>query len=96
MRLLANENIPLSAVGALRACGHDVLWIREKSPGITDIEVMELGHREKTYSCHFRQRLWRISFFHEATASKWNNSFSHTYDLFSLHSESSCKSYRVA
>jgi predicted nuclease of predicted toxin-antitoxin system len=47
MRLLANENIPLSAVEALRACEHDVLWIREKSPGITDIEVMELGNREK-------------------------------------------------
>lgn len=40
MRLLANENIPLSAVEALRDCGHDVLWIREKSPGVTDIEVM--------------------------------------------------------
>lgn len=47
MRLLANENIPLSAVEALRRCGHDVLWIREKSPGISDIEVMEIGHREK-------------------------------------------------
>jgi len=34
MRLLANENIPLSAVVALQACGHDVLWIREKAPGI--------------------------------------------------------------
>jgi predicted nuclease of predicted toxin-antitoxin system len=47
MWLLANENIPLSAVGALRACGHDVLWIREKAPGSTDIEVMALGHREE-------------------------------------------------
>jgi predicted nuclease of predicted toxin-antitoxin system len=46
MRLLANENIPLSAVGPPEPVD-DVLWIREKSPGITDIEVMELGHREK-------------------------------------------------
>ena len=47
MRLLANENIPLIAVEALRACGHDVLWLREKAQGITDIEVMGLGHREE-------------------------------------------------
>jgi hypothetical protein len=49
MRLLANENIPMSAVVALRAYGHDVLWIREKSPGITDIEVMALGHRKNVF-----------------------------------------------
>lgn len=46
MRLLANENIPRRAVESLRACGHDVLWIREKTPGISDMEVMGLGHRE--------------------------------------------------
>ncbi len=46
MRLLANENIPLDMVQALRVGGHDVLWIREEVPGSTDIEVMTLAHRE--------------------------------------------------
>ena len=33
MRLLADENFPGDAVTALRAAGHDVLWIRtEASP----------------------------------------------------------------
>jgi hypothetical protein len=30
---LADENIPLAVVGALRERGHDVLWVREDSPG---------------------------------------------------------------
>lgn len=40
MRLLAHENFPAVAVNALRARGHDVAWIREDSPGITDGEVI--------------------------------------------------------
>ncbi|WP_410509045.1 DUF5615 family PIN-like protein [Methanosarcina hadiensis] len=62
MRLLANENIPLNAVRALRDCGHDVLWIREKSPGITDIEVMELGHREKRILVTFDKDFGELAF----------------------------------
>jgi hypothetical protein len=36
MQLLADENFPGDAVTALRAAGHDVLWIRTDAPGITD------------------------------------------------------------
>ena len=46
MRLLANENVPLDAVAALRSADHDVLWVRECFPGIVDQEVLELGQRE--------------------------------------------------
>jgi predicted nuclease of predicted toxin-antitoxin system len=43
MRLLANENIPLDAIEALRKDGHDVLWIRAEAPGSTDLDVMALA-----------------------------------------------------
>jgi predicted nuclease of predicted toxin-antitoxin system len=62
MRLLANENIPLSAVEALRACGHDVLWIREKAPGSTDIEVMALAHREARILVTFDKDFGELAF----------------------------------
>jgi hypothetical protein len=40
MRVLANENFPAVAVDALRLAGHDVIWIRTVSPGISDREVL--------------------------------------------------------
>jgi len=40
MRLLADENFPGDVVSALRAAGHDVLWIRTDAPGITDQDVL--------------------------------------------------------
>lgn len=46
MRLLANENIPLDAVTALRADGHDVAWIAEDAPSITDDAVLARASAE--------------------------------------------------
>ena len=43
MKLLANENIPLKAVWALRSAGEDVLSVTESSPGIADDEVLRLA-----------------------------------------------------
>jgi predicted nuclease of predicted toxin-antitoxin system len=40
MRILANENFPQAAVDALRQDGHDVLWVRAESPGISDRDVL--------------------------------------------------------
>lgn len=39
LRLLLNENTPATLVEALKAAGHDVLWIRLSSPGATDEAV---------------------------------------------------------
>jgi len=36
MRLLADENIPLEAVRALRGVGHDVFSASESAPGASD------------------------------------------------------------
>jgi len=43
MRILADENIPGKAVQGLREGSHDVLWIRESSPGFTDPEIMRIA-----------------------------------------------------
>jgi predicted nuclease of predicted toxin-antitoxin system len=43
MRLLANENVPLQAVEALRAAGHEVHWIAESGPSTEDSSVLALA-----------------------------------------------------
>lgn len=40
MRLLANENVPGPVVVALRAAGHDVLWVKERMAGAKDRDVL--------------------------------------------------------
>jgi predicted nuclease of predicted toxin-antitoxin system len=43
MRLLANENVPLQAVEALRAAGHQVYWMAEIGPSTADDAVLALA-----------------------------------------------------
>ena len=50
MKLLANENFPLTSVQFLRSKGHDVLFVGEDFPGISDEEVLEVALKEKNYS----------------------------------------------
>jgi len=47
MQILADENLPGKAVQGLRDGGHDVLWIRETLPGITDPEIMRIAVEEQ-------------------------------------------------
>jgi hypothetical protein len=46
MRFLANENFPGAAVAALKAAGHNVLWVRLETPGALDHDVLALAARE--------------------------------------------------
>lgn len=46
MKLLANENIPLASVRALRQAGFDITAISELSPGISDERVLGLAKAE--------------------------------------------------
>ena len=46
MRLLADENVPLPCIGALRADGHDVAAVTEDAPGAPDADVMARARRE--------------------------------------------------
>jgi len=45
-RILANENLPLTVIHAMRDAGHDVMWIRETNPGATDLEVLEIAEKD--------------------------------------------------
>jgi len=47
MRLLADENFPREAVLALRARGHDVVWMHETAPGLGDADVLHRAHAEE-------------------------------------------------
>ncbi len=39
MKLLADENVPNSIIGALQDECYDIRWIRIDSPGISDINA---------------------------------------------------------
>jgi predicted nuclease of predicted toxin-antitoxin system len=62
MRLLADENFPLEAVKALREQGHDVVWIREEAPGITDNEVLAQAQKEKRIIITFDKDFGELAF----------------------------------
>jgi predicted nuclease of predicted toxin-antitoxin system len=63
MRFLADENFPGDAVTALRAAGHDVLWIRTDAPGITDQDVLARSFEDArvllTFDKDFGELAWR-------------------------------------
>jgi predicted nuclease of predicted toxin-antitoxin system len=62
MRFLANENFPYDAVHALRSGGHDVLWIREVSPGISDPEVLARAVQEERIVLTFDKDFGELAF----------------------------------
>lgn len=47
MRFLANESFPGAAVTALKAAGHDVVWVRTSAPGTSDSDVLRWAVREE-------------------------------------------------
>jgi predicted nuclease of predicted toxin-antitoxin system len=63
MRFLADENFPGDAVTALRAAGHDVLWIRADAPGIIDQDVLARSFEDArvllTFDKDFGELAWR-------------------------------------
>lgn len=46
MRFLADENFPATAVRALQAAGHDVIWVMTSAPGLSDPEVLAWAARD--------------------------------------------------
>ncbi|MCR6645900.1 MAG: DUF5615 family PIN-like protein [Terricaulis sp.] len=46
MRFLADENMPRACVEALRAAGHDLVWVREDAPGMDDTDIFAWAARE--------------------------------------------------
>ena len=64
MRLLANENFPGLAITAMRSHGHDVAWVREDSPGISDHAVLSRATTEEriliTFDKDFGELVFRL------------------------------------
>lgn len=69
MRFLANENIPLDAVEALRGIGHDVAWIRTDSPGSRDQEVLARAVSEQRILLTFDKDFGELAFRSKLPAS---------------------------
>ena len=69
MRLCANENVPGMCVGALRERGHDVLWVRESSPGLPDGAVLERALTESRILLTFDKDFGELVFRRGAGAS---------------------------
>jgi predicted nuclease of predicted toxin-antitoxin system len=69
MRFLANENFPLDAVEALRQNGHDVVWIRVESPGISDPEVLSRAQAENRILLTFDKDFGELAFRSKLPAS---------------------------
>jgi predicted nuclease of predicted toxin-antitoxin system len=47
VQFLANENISLDAVEAIRRIGHDVAWIRTDAPGSNDRDILKRAVNEQ-------------------------------------------------
>jgi predicted nuclease of predicted toxin-antitoxin system len=64
MRFLANENFPGDAVTALRAAGHDIVWVRTAAPGSTDKDILAWAEREArvllTFDKDFGELAWHV------------------------------------
>jgi predicted nuclease of predicted toxin-antitoxin system len=64
MRLLANENFPGETVRALRARGHDVVWVRTDAPGASDREVLAQATNEARLILTFDKDFGELAFRH--------------------------------
>jgi len=62
MRLLANENFPALAVRALREAGHDVSWVTEISPGLTDADVLARANHDNRFVITFDKDFGELAF----------------------------------
>ena len=69
MRLCANENVPEVCIHELRRAGHDVLWIREASPGSSDIAVLSRSQAESRVLITFDKDFGDIVFHSGKSAS---------------------------
>ncbi len=62
MKMLANENLPLDVVAALRASGHDVAWIRTDAPGLDDTGVLARAIAEERLLITFDKDFGELAF----------------------------------
>lgn len=61
-RLLADENVPASAVDALRRAGHDVTWVHDDAPGTRDPAVLARAQSEARVLITFDKDFGELAF----------------------------------
>src|SRR5579863_1794368 len=61
MVFLADENFPYDTVTDLSDDGHDVLWARKATPGISDAALLELAETDGRLLLTFDKDLWQIA-----------------------------------
>ena len=69
MRFLANENVPLSVVEALKKTGHDVVWGRTDMPGTSDRDVLRRAQVENRIVLTFDRDFGELAFRQRLAAS---------------------------
>jgi predicted nuclease of predicted toxin-antitoxin system len=62
MRFLANENVPLDAVSALRETGHDIVWVRTDAPGSSDEDILARAVSEERVLVTFDKDFGELAF----------------------------------
>jgi len=62
MRFLANENVPLDAVSALRETGHDIVWVRTDAPGSSDEDILARAVSEERVLITFDKDFGELAF----------------------------------
>jgi predicted nuclease of predicted toxin-antitoxin system len=61
MLILVDENFPLPTVEAMRANGHDVLWVRTHCPGRTDGALLERAEAEARLVLTLDKDFWQLA-----------------------------------
>jgi predicted nuclease of predicted toxin-antitoxin system len=62
LRLLANENVPLETVDALRRAGHDVTWLLEARSGSGDAAILATAQSEQRILLTFDKDFGELAF----------------------------------
>lgn len=61
-RILADENFPVVAVEALQQQGHDVIWIRNDTPGVSDRVILARAQTENRIVVTFDKDFGELAF----------------------------------
>ena len=59
---MADENVPGAAIDALRARGHDVLWVRTGMPGAKDEDVLARAQADRRIVVTFDKDFGELAF----------------------------------
>lgn len=80
MKFLADESLEARLVESLRAAGHDVLFVAEMDPGISDSDVLDQANRDRRVLLTNDKDFGELAFLQRQTR--------HGIVLFRLQSES--------